>query len=84
MKDKHSEEYISLSSLRSDIYKIFDRLIKSGAPVKVKRKGVIVRIIPEVKKDKFDCIQPLDCVNGDPEDLVDIHWESEWSADDIS
>lgn len=71
---------ISLSALRQDLFKSVDQVIATGIPLEVKRKGRIVKIIVEDKKDKLANLKPHDCIVGDPEDLVDFkmhHWDEE-------
>ncbi len=71
---------ISLSALRQDLFKSVDQVIATGIPLEVKRKGKIVKIIVEEKKDKLANLKPHDCIVGDPEDLVSLHmhhWDEE-------
>ena len=71
---------ISLSALRQDLFKSVDQVIATGIPLEVKRKGRIVKIIVEDKKDKLANLTPHDCIVDDPEDLVNLHiphWDEE-------
>ena len=71
---------ISLSALRQDLFKSVDQVIATGIPIEVKRKGRIVKIIVEDKKDKLANLKSHDCVVGDLDDLVEFkmhHWNKE-------
>ena len=45
---------ISLTALRSQLFKIVDRVIETGMPVEIERKGHKLKIVLEEKKSKFD------------------------------
>ena len=44
---------ISLTALRSQLFKIVDRIIETGMPVEIERKGHKLKIVLEEKKSKF-------------------------------
>jgi prevent-host-death family protein len=44
---------ITASKLRENIYRILDEVAETGVPVEVVRKGVKLRIVPEVKRSKL-------------------------------
>lgn len=78
-----SSKKLSLSELRAQIYGIFDKVISTGIPIEIERRGTIVRIVPENRPSKLERIRELDCLLGDPEDLLKISWESEWRGRDL-
>jgi len=63
---------ISLTALRSQLFKIVDRVIESGIPVEIERKGHKLKIVLEEKKSKFDNLKRRNCIVGDPDDLIDL------------
>ncbi len=64
------------TELRKNIYKILDRVLETGQPVEIKRRGQILRIVPAESVDKFQHLTPRpDVIKGDPEDLVHLEWE---------
>lgn len=69
----------SISALRADLYKIIDRVLETGVPVEVVRRGRRVRIVPDTPHDKLARIseQP-DLLTGDPDDLVHMDWSDQW------
>ena len=81
--DKANEESTTISALRADIYNIFDRVIESGKPIKIVRKGVTVRLVPETTKSKLSRVRKIDCLNCEPEELLGLNWEHEWSGGDL-
>ena len=71
---------ISLTALRQNLFKSDDQVIATGIPLEVKRKGRVVKIIVEDKKDKLANLTYRGGISGDPEDLVDLHiphWNEE-------
>jgi hypothetical protein len=72
---------ISPSKLRENIYRILDRVLQTGVPVEVVRRGRRLRIVavdaPEGSRLEALEAHP-DAVEGDPEDLVHLDWSSEW------
>ncbi len=70
---------ITASQLRSNIYQILDRVLKTGESVGISRHGKIIKIIPPFEPSKLDRIKKkiikLKC---DPEELVHMDWSHEW------
>ena len=66
----------SLTSIRRQIYKVFDQVIETGKPVYVKRKGRIIKIDldkPVSRTERlFSQKVRKDVINGDPESLVNF------------
>ena len=44
---------ISLTTLRSQLFKIVDRVIETGTPVEIERKGHKLKIVLEAKKEQI-------------------------------
>lgn len=72
---------ISLTSLRNNLFKIVDEVIQSGNPVELERKGHRLKIVLEEKKSKLDNIKPHDCIEGNPDELIDLK-VAEWHETD--
>jgi len=75
---------ISVTKIRSQIYKIFDQVIETGKPVYIKRKGRILKIDlyqPISRTERLFSQPPrFDVIKGDPEELVEFKvWE--WNPD---
>lgn len=69
---------LSPSTLRQNLYKLLDRVIETGIPLEIKRKGKIIRIIAPEGSDKLKNLKKRDILNCDPQDLVHIDWSAEW------
>ena len=63
---------ISLTSLRKNLFKIVDGVIKTGNPVEIERNGHRLKIVLDEKKSKLSHLKPHDCIVGDPDELVHL------------
>ena len=68
---------ISLTALRSNLFKIVDEVIETGNPVELERKGHRLKIVIEGKKSKLENLKPHDCIVGNPDELIDLK-VAEW------
>jgi hypothetical protein len=72
---------MTASALRRDIYRILDRVIETGEPVIVERKGRRIRISAEEVPSRLDSlVRRPDVVVGNSEDFVHLDWSSEWTG----
>jgi hypothetical protein len=70
---------VSISKLRSDIYRLLDHVLESGEPLEIERRGKILRVTAEQPASKIDRIVPIPgLIVGDPQDLVSIDWSEQW------
>jgi prevent-host-death family protein len=65
---------ITASKLRENIYRILDEVAETGVPVEVVRKGVTLRIVPEVKRSKLANLKKRKDWLGSEEDLTKSTW----------
>lgn len=73
---------VTPTELRGDIYNLLEEVLNTKIPIEINKGGRILRIIPVEKGDKFQNLIPRpDVIQGDPETLVDIHWEEEVNLD---
>jgi len=63
---------ISLTTLRQQLFKVVDRIIKTVVPVEISRRGHKLRIVPVVKTRKLARLTPHKAIVGNPEDLVEL------------
>ena len=63
---------ISLTTLRQQLFKVVDRIIKTGVPVEISRRGHKLRIVPMAKTSKLARLTPPKAIVGNPEDLVEL------------
>jgi hypothetical protein len=57
-----------------------DQVIRTGIPLEIDRKGVLLKIVPEARSEKLRSIRTRNVIQGDPEDLVDLEWNGEWKT----
>ncbi|MDA3798858.1 MAG: type II toxin-antitoxin system Phd/YefM family antitoxin [Kiritimatiellae bacterium] len=72
---------ISVSSFRSNIYKILDEVVKTGKPLELNRKGSSLAVISLDKKKKLDNLVKHSVMEGDPQELVELDCTEGWSSD---
>ncbi|MFW5923772.1 MAG: type II toxin-antitoxin system Phd/YefM family antitoxin [Planctomycetota bacterium] len=74
------------TELRENIYNVLDRIIETGKPVEIERKGAKLKIVPE--KD----VSPLErlknkkkkkAYKGDSDELIHMDWSKEWDPKHI-
>lgn len=73
---------MTLTKYRQDIFNLTDKVIETGIPLELERKGVKVTVSAEKKKSKFDNLTKRELFVGDSDELVYIDWSNEWSPDD--
>ncbi|MBI2893574.1 MAG: type II toxin-antitoxin system Phd/YefM family antitoxin [Deltaproteobacteria bacterium] len=70
---------LNATRLRSDLYKILDRVLETGEPAEIERRGRLLRITPMARPAGVERITPhAERIVGDPDDLVEIGWSQEW------
>lgn len=67
---------VSLTELRSNIYKYFEQTRSSGTPLQVKSKQGIFTISFSEPIKRLESLQSegFDLFEGNPEEIVDIVW----------
>jgi hypothetical protein len=69
------------SQLRADLYRLLDRVLKTGEPIEIDRGGKRLLLVPKEKKSKLDNLVKRNVIVGDPEDLVHMDWSKGWRGD---
>ena len=69
---------IKPSKLREDIYNLLDRVVDTGEPLFVGRKGKVIKISIDEKSSKLANLKKRKLIVGDPDDIVHMDWSSEW------
>lgn len=73
---------LTASKLRQDVYNILDRILETGEPVEIERKGKKLRIVPAEPRSKLDnLVRRDDYMRDDPDSYVHIDWSKEWKPD---
>lgn len=76
---------VTATQFRQNIYKLLDKVLKSGEPLVITRKGKKFKIISEEKPQSKNILEKLekrDTIAGDPDDLWNIDWSKEWNPED--
>jgi hypothetical protein len=74
---------ITASKLRENVYRILDEALETGRPVEVIRKGKLLRIVPETRRDKLANLKKrANVFVGDVEDTIRMDWSKHWNPDD--
>jgi len=69
---------LTASKLRENIYRILDRVLETGVPVDVRRKGRTLRIIPTDPPSRMARLERRSYLLVDPEEIVHLDWSREW------
>lgn len=73
-----SERYTA-SRLRADLFRVLDRILETGVPIEIERKGQLLRIEPVEPVDRLARLRAHpEAVRDDLENLVHIDWSDEW------
>lgn len=71
---------VTPSKLRDDLYNALDKVLETGQPLVIRRKGRILKIVPEEKPDIFTRLRKHPTVlKTNPDDIVHMDWSSEWN-----
>jgi hypothetical protein len=69
---------LTASKLRQDVYKILDKIIETGIPVDVIRRGRTLRISPAERTSKLENLVRRSYLKCEPEELIHMDWSGEW------
>lgn len=75
-------QQVSHRNIEEDILHLLDKVLKTGVPVEIERKGKRLLISPAEKRRELDSLEKHpDFIVGNPDDLVHIDWSSEWKPE---
>lgn len=74
---------ITPSKLREDIYRILDKVLETGVPVEITRKGRRLKISSEEPANKLANLKKRPYLKCDPEEIVHMDWSKEWKSHDL-
>jgi antitoxin (DNA-binding transcriptional repressor) of toxin-antitoxin stability system len=76
---KSAEGKLTASRLRADVYGVLDRVLATGVPAEVERRGKLLRIVPAEAVERLKRLPARpEFIKGDPEDFVHLDWSREW------
>jgi len=65
--------------LRANLYRVLDKVLKTGVPVEIERDGKLLKIVPVEAQDKLKNLKPhKGYLSADPQSLVHVDWSGEW------
>lgn len=70
---------LSASKLRQNIYQLLDRVVMSGVPLVILRKGKKLKIVLADPIHKLSRLKKRSVMKGSPESFVHIDWSHEWN-----
>lgn len=69
---------VSTSKLRGNIYKLLDKILETGEPLEIERKGRKLKIFPSPTLDRLIGLQAhKKYLVADPEEIVHVDWSGE-------
>ena len=71
---------LSVSQLRQDIHRVLDRILETGTPVEIERKGRLLRIVPVEAQEKLANLRTRSYLKVDPEEIVHVDWSVAWRS----
>ena len=72
-------QQVSDINIEKDILPLLDKVIKTGVPLEIERKGKRLLISPAKKHRDLDRLENHpNFVVGNPDDLIHIDWSYEW------
>lgn len=73
---------VTPTELRSNVYRILDRVLDSGEAQEIVRNGRKLLIVPaQPKRRRLGDLPRRKITRGSFDDLVDASWEDAWDAD---
>ena len=69
---------IKPSEFREDIYNLLDRVIETGIPLEIKRKGKVLKVTLDKKASKLRNLKKRDVMLADPGYYVHLDWSKGW------
>ena len=79
---KNSKKTITSSSLRENIYRILDEILKTGIPVEIERRGRKLKILPVGPVNKLDNFIERPYLKVPPDNIVHLDWSNKWKPHD--
>ena len=74
------DETMNATQLRARLYRVLDRVIETGRPQRLERKGhtLLITLAARPPRLDLDRLPRRHATELSPEDLVDVSWEDAW------
>jgi hypothetical protein len=69
------------TQLRADLYNLLDRVLETGEPLEILRKGRVLRIAPAATSWVERLPRREAVIVGNPDEIVHIDWSEHWSPE---
>lgn len=69
---------IKPSQLREDIYNLLDKVIETGVPLEIKRKGKVLKVMLDKKASKLSHLKKRKVMSQEPDYYVHLDWSKKW------
>jgi hypothetical protein len=73
-----AQKRLTASQLRADVYRVLDRVLESGLPVEIERKGRVLKIEADKPTSKLSRLVKRPYLRGQPEDIIHMDWSEYW------
>jgi len=71
---------MSATKLRANLYRVLEKVAKTGVPVEIVHKGRRLKIVPGQPPDKLSQLKPHpEYLKTDPETIVHMDWSKQWN-----
>lgn len=69
----------SVSALRANLYRLLDRVLETGRPLEVERRGERLKIVRSERQSRLSLVRPAQgYLNVDADELLGLDWSGEW------
>jgi len=69
---------VSSTKLRENIYTLLDRVLETGEPLKIQRRGRTLTVKADSPPSRLVRLSSRPTMKTDPDDLVHMDWSGEW------
>ena len=69
---------IKPSQFREDVYNLLDRVIETGVPLEIKRKGKILKVTLDKKAGKLSNLKKRKVMSTNPDYYIHLDWSKKW------
>jgi hypothetical protein len=73
-------DHLTLTALRHQLFKIVDKVIQTGIPVEIERRGHRLKIVLDDPPRKLANLRPHKAIVGDADDLLNFETDK-WQDD---
>jgi hypothetical protein len=72
---------VTASELRANVYSLLDRVLETGEPLEIDRKGRLLRVVADRRPSKLSNVKVRNAIVGDPETFDQVDWLQHWKSE---